>query len=311
MRGSSAHFRRGRFGFVTRRRIETVLMAIMLVGVTLATDASAGMLKPDPAMGSSPAETESDNLKWTVTLIPNPALYMTQCTWLLPAAQAAAQPFNKDPNQQWNFSYATKFNGIFELKTYKPNAVGVIAFTEFEISYAPGDGDPSGNDVRWIQVIDTNTPSVRGMAYGVAGTGANGIPNGTTAYLDNEGRKGTGTKPATGWPVTDPWYGWLQVPEGKGISDSESANAMKFSDFTTMKLVNGLDWEAQAFLAKDTMTVDGAKTIHDVKLYGGVWWGFMESAVAVPEPAVGVLLLFMLVGLVVTSRRRDGVLRVG
>ena len=295
-----------RCGLATRvGRMRAIVLAVALLIVLLVAPASAGMLKPNPANGISPATSESGGFKWTVALMPNPALYVTTSPSLLTAAQAAAQPYNKDANQQWKFSYATTFNGTFELKTYKANAVGTLSFPEFEISYTPGDGDPAGNDVRWIQVINTNKPSARGMAYGVAGTGANGIANGMTAYLDNEGRKGTGDKPASGWPPTDPWYGWLQVPAGMGITDSPTANSMKFTDTPIQPLVNGLDWQAQAFLAKDTVTVDGAKMIHDVKLYGGVHWGFGHSAVAVPEPATSVLMLLAW-GMFV-SRRRCGV----
>jgi PEP-CTERM motif len=290
-------------------------VTITLFIPALITPASAGTLTPNPANGMSPATSMTDDFNWTVSLTPNPALYMTSCPWLLPAAQAAAQLYNKDPNQQWNFSYATTFNGKFALQSYQANAAGVLGFPEFTINYTPGDGDPSGNDVRWVQVIDTNMPSARGTAYGVPGTGANGIPMGTTAYLDNEGAKGTGDKPATGWPSTDPWYGWLSVPAGKSITDSTMANSTMFSDTPIMKLVNGFDWEAQVFLAKDTVTVDGTKTVHDTKLYGGVWWGFVDTAVAVPEPATGALIMFGL-GLLVPqlraqliSRRRHAPLR--
>src|SRR5262249_27744828 len=73
--------------------------------------ARAGSLTPNPANGNphsvGPINTFTDSLK------PDPAIYRGPdigCPWLVPAAQAAAQPYNNGTNT-WNFNYAAAFNG--------------------------------------------------------------------------------------------------------------------------------------------------------------------------------------------------------
>lgn len=288
----------------SRVAVRTGLM-LATVLVSLLQPLSAGTLTPNPANGVSPATTDYMGFRWTVSLIPNPALYMTSCPWLLPAAQAAAQPYNTHPDQeQWNFSYADTFNGTFTLNTFVATAGGGFGGADFKITYTPGAGDPSGNDVRWVSVIDTNNPTPRGTAYGVAGTGGNGIPSGTTAYLDNEGAEGTGARPATGWPPTDPWYGWLTVSPGGNITGSAAATSTVFIDTPSLPLLNGRVWEAQTFLAKETQSENEGVIIHNVTFYGGVWWGFMHSAVPLPEPSTLSLLAIATVSMTIQTIRR-------
>jgi hypothetical protein len=278
---------------------------VIAVGLLIASTVHplvAGSLTPDPANGVSPAETDFNGQHWTVSLIPNPAQYMTSCPWLIPAAQVENQPYNAHPDQEkWNFTYSNTFNGTFTLNTYEATAGGGGGGADFKITYTPGDGDPSGADVRWVSVIDTNYPSPRGTAYGLAGTGDNGIPVGTTAYLDNEGAEGADPddRPDTGWPPTDPWYGWLTVPSGGSITDSTAATSTYFIDTPFLPLLNGRDWEAQTFLAKETVKTQDGVTIHNVVFYGGVWWGFVDSAV--PEPAA--LALFATAFVAISIRR--------
>jgi hypothetical protein len=284
--------------FCSRLRLPALAVLVLAFG----TRSNAGMLLPDPAKGKSPAVDPFKGNR--VVLMPNPALYRSTdlgCPWLLPAAETANQPYNKD---KWNFSYAAKFNGTFTLETYEANIVGVLGWADFKITYKPGDGDPSGLDVRWMQVIDTNMPTKRGSKYGVTNKDNSAIPAGTTAYLDNEGPKDGNPKPDTGYVPVDPYYGWLSVPKGNAgmITDSTMATATSFADFPIQPFKVGYTWEAQVFLAKQTDEVIDGATIHNVKIYGGVWWGFQDLAPA-PEPSTWVLATIAL-GIGVLFRRQ-------
>jgi hypothetical protein len=218
---------------------------------------------------------------------------------------AASQPYNQTTDTQvWIFNYAAAgtFNGTFNMTTYAATNIGARGGANFAITYTPGEGDPTGTSVRWIQVIDTNMPSPRGVTYGVPGTGANGIPIGTTAYLDNQGPSENIFQPG---PPIDPFYGWASVPEGGTITDSMTANSGGFSDAASLLLVPGLFWEAQAFLASQTYTITSTgRIIENITIYGGVQWGFADASV--PEPSTIVMTMTATVaGLVYGWRRHS------
>jgi hypothetical protein len=272
--------------FISCRRIAIGVLAI----ISSYSTARAGQLTPNPANGNPHAAGPLNN--FIVVLKPDPASYRSPavgCPWLIPAAQAAAQPYNNATNV-WNFNYAAAFNGTFNMTQYAATNDGSFGGADFNIDYTPGAGDPAGNAVRWMQVIDTNIPSGRGQTYGVAGTGANGIAVGTTAYLDNAG-PGNG-QDGTGAPV-DPYYGWLTATNVNDITTSTAANSTHFSDEPFLPLVMGRDWEAQAFVTSEADVVNNGVTTHTVTIYGGVWWGFAD----VPEPTTVTLLAVCAAGL--------------
>jgi hypothetical protein len=256
-------------------------LVFVLVSASMAT---AGMLTPNPANGNPHSAGPVNN--FVVSLIPDPAIYLAPnvgSPWLIPAAQAAAQPYNNATNV-WNFMYAAAFNGTFNMTQYAATNDGTLGGADFNINYTPGMGDPTGNNVRWMQVIDTNMPSARGTTYGVTGTGANGIPAGTTAYLDNAGPGNN--QDGTGAPI-DPYYGWLTATNITDITTSTAANSTHFSDTPALPLVNGRNWQAAAFVSSESDTVAGGITTHNVTIYGGVQWGFQDTA---PEPSTFMLL---------------------
>ncbi len=238
-----------------------------------ASASGEGVLTPDPANGNPHSVGPINN--FTDYLIPDPAVYRSPavgCPWLIPAAQAAAQPYNNATNV-WDFSYAASFSGTFNMTQYAATNDGSDGGADFNIDYTPGAMDPSGSNVRWMQVIDTNLPSTRGTTYGVVGTGGTGnhIPVGTTAYLDN-----AGPDAASGNPPVDPYYGWLSVTDTSDITTSAFANSTHFSDAPFLPLVDGRNWEAQTFVTTETDSVSGGTTTHNVTIYGGVWWGFHQ-----------------------------------
>ena len=183
------------------------------------------------------------------------------------------------------------------MTTYQAYNDGVSGGLNFAITYTPGQNDPAGKDVRWMQVIDTNMPSARGTAYGVAGTGTNGIPSGDTAYLDNAGPGANGT------PV-DPYYGWLTATNTTDITTSTAANANGFTDTPRLPLVDGRQWEAQAFVTSESDLTVGFVTYHDVAIYGGVWYGFQDAVVPVPAAVWSGALLLAGLGAARVMRRQ-------
>ena len=59
----------------------------------------------------------------------------------------------------------------------------------------------------------------------------------------------------------------------------------------------------QVVLAGDTQSVVGGVTNNAVTLYGGEWWGFNFSAVDVPEPSAGLLVMLGGSGLLFFRRK--------
>src|SRR5579862_3257532 len=101
-------------GFFAFRRFTFVF----ILACFSASTALAGQLTPNPANGNPHSVGPVNN--YTVTLTPDPASYRSPaigCSWLIPAAQAAAQPYNNATNV-WNFAYAATFNGTFNMTQY-------------------------------------------------------------------------------------------------------------------------------------------------------------------------------------------------
>jgi hypothetical protein len=285
-------------------------LAIVIAG-SVSSVAMAGSLTPNPANGTSPA-TFGTNV---VNLIPNPANYRSQtlgCPWLLPAAQLASEPYNTDPDNPWNFSYSPTFNGTFNMTQYAATVSATNGGANFQITYTPGAApDPTGNKVRWMQVIDINSVGWNfinndvGFAndtgfpqagFSVLGTGLNGVPAGDHAFMDN-----AGFGPGNGVAPTDPWYGWL-TSNGTDITTSTAADSAGFLDTPSLPFVPGMVVEFQTFLASDSVVPnDDGGDDNNVSIYGGVWWGFQD----VPEPSSFALLAIGGIGLLRRRRSRD------
>ena len=266
--------------------------AAVLAGMLVAGSALAGLNPNGNPTGVGAAWDPTTTL--SVQLLPNPAVFEPKgnCPWLLPALQAASQPYN-NANNVWTYTF-TPLQGSLTLNSYSAwvnnepaitigsgasaitapaRAVAGYGGATFGISYNPVGTDPTAG-IHWVQVIDMNQPAntpgtpPRGSTYGVSTGG------GYTAYMDNSGNRTTGAS------ANNPYYGNLSAfayANGVGILDGPARplNAATL----------GLDWEAQAFLTTETDTINGAVTTHNVTVYDGVWWGFT----VVPEPGSSTL----------------------
>jgi hypothetical protein len=226
------------------------------------------------------------------------------CPWLLPALQAKAQPYNTNPNEVWEYAYAS-LKADLTLNSYEAWAdnsptlkLGSNTFAGSKaegwggagivLTYSPtadqikaGAPDPSKNTIYWVQVIHSNRPSPRGETYGV--------PYGSaTVYMDNASK-------ADGSGI-DPYYGHL--------TGFAAANGNGFVDRTSFDLESsvGLHWQAQVFLATEKAVLNGdtGVTTKTVTIYDGVWWGFR----IVPEPGTWVLLVLGSGWFLIALRRR-------
>src|SRR6476661_8112900 len=88
-----------------------VLTAGMALGGSLKPNGNPIYTDPDTSKSKPGDPSRSTTVKsntYTVTLDPNPALFRAQgnCTWLLPALNAPAQPYNNATNA-WDYKFAT------------------------------------------------------------------------------------------------------------------------------------------------------------------------------------------------------------
>ncbi len=201
---------------------------------------------------------------FAISLIPATAQYQLFSPWLITAAQSASRAYSNATNA-WFFNFLlAPLADPFNVTQYAVTNNG-IDDAEININYTPVPGDPTGNNVRWMQVIETNVPASLGQTYGFAG------PAGTTVYLDDAGPGAAGT------PV-DPYYGWLTVPPPYGsITASTAANSTHFEDGPSRTLAYGEVWQAQVFVASETDSPDPSQpniTDHYVTICGGESWGF-------------------------------------
>jgi hypothetical protein len=293
------------------RSARRISLAILLT--VLVAPAVGGTLDPNgnPRYGGQEdakyGSAISDDGKYKVSLGPNPAIFMPQgsCAWLLPALNK--QGFTADNG--WNITYKT-LEGKFTLDTYSAWADKQVTIklgdaqyppkgkeaakgqggAAFDFTYTPAGKDPVWNkevattNIKWIQVIDTNRPNARATKYGTK------IADGSTVYLDN----------ARGENV-DPYYGHL--------SNYAFGDGLGFMDEPGRILANfvGGDWEAQVFLSTESTRVVDGKTVHDLTIYDGLWWGFNVTAVQNPEPSTIVLCgsgLVMMIGYRIRRRQK-------
>jgi|GEM_PF-4537020 len=149
----------------------------------------------------------------------------------------------------------------------------------FALGYAQDDGDPEASDIRWLQVIRTNSPLNWGITRGVGLLGDVGM----TWYVDN------------GWtgqpnPPSDPFYGADDNVNGTGYA----ANSRGIIDSPSRGLADGVWWEAWVFAAT------GDLANKRLTIYDGVHWGFRMDTVPTP----GTLVMLVASGLVAARRRR-------
>lgn len=162
---------------------------------------------------------------------------------------------------------------IADFTVYAPTAVPGMGGAAFGLRYVPGEGDPT-TGLHWIQAIRTN--------WGI--NAAN--PGVYETYLDNAMNAGTS-------PFYD--FGGPTSPNGVRNNADGSLRDAWVADRPRREIRNGVDWEAQMFLA----TWDQAREV--INLYDGVWWGYELS---VPSP--GTVVLGAIGGLLVARRRRQG-----
>jgi hypothetical protein len=151
-----------------------------------------------------------------------------------------------------------------------------------------------GTNQEWMQVVLVNQQgwsyiqSVFPQAkYFVKGTGLNGVPAGSYAFLDNAGNSGSGGMVK---PGTTPWYGWGSATRPAGnISTSAFANKNGLLDTPNLRYIPGMSVQFQSFLVSDNITNNmmGGVT-NTVTIEAGVWWGFQD---AVPEPSSWILMI--------------------
>lgn len=238
--------------------------------------------------------TKSDHdaaCKWTATLNPSPARREDYCPWVANGLEAQGY----DTDHGWTITTGAELKGSVDIEKYyawvTDDPVINIGGTNYggrfndkkaggavlQLSYTPGEGDPSGADLHWIQGIYTNDPSQHGQDRGYEGT------DGYTQYIDNGGNFDD--------PVVDPPNPFYDT---SGVAGSDY-----FLDIPVRECEadcdTEYDWEAQVFLA----TADIANK--KITMYeSGIWWGFEFKCEPLPEPATFVLLL---AGMLIASRR--------
>jgi hypothetical protein len=277
-----------------RVRALAVALAVALITLGLPLGASAALLIPN---GNPTGANPASQWNGSSTLVPSPASYRVagDCPWIIPALNA--EGFNAA--NLWTIN-TVALNGDITLGTYVPwvntdpaitqgafnfPAEGKLGFggANIGLGYNPKAGDPTGAGVHWIQVIHTNSPS----AFGTGNAG--GVPvGGYTNYIDNgyNGNAGNGFNPPT---PNNPFYDDL----GAGYA----ANSTDFVDAPARVIANGVDWQAQVFVATWAPNNANDRTKGGtITLYDGVWWGFQLAVAAgvtdvflVPEPTTVVM----------------------
>lgn len=183
-----------------------------------------------------------------------------------------------DQNDAWAVNEpAQNFYG-YSFDAARRNGLGGCAFA---LGYDQDDGDPESGDIRWLQVIRTNSALNWGNTHGVGLVGDVGM----TWYIDN-GWNGQSNPPA------DPFYGADDDVDSTGYA----ANSRGFIDSPSRDLANGVWWEAWVFAA----TADLATK--QLTIFDGVHWGFRMDTVPTP----GSMALMAASGLLAARRRRVG-----
>ncbi len=194
---------------------------------------------------------------------------MTSCSWMIDATKNKKDKRFSSECGDWVVNEGKTLNGTISVtKKEGKTDPGDPCWRglEFELTYAPGAGDPSGAAVKWIQVVKSNCP---------------------TAHAKRDGWEESGF-----WLSLDDYYnGTETTPWYAGTNTSTSfwdlpGRSCKNDCISTCPDCRGnCIWEAQAFLATQTV-VDGKNNLNIYEK--GWWWGF--SMVCVPEPMTLVIL---------------------
>jgi MYXO-CTERM domain-containing protein len=268
----------------TQTRLPAPRFALALIfACGLAAPALANLVD-----SSVPGDRTASAPNGTSTLTPWRASYRIagNCDWLFGALRA--QGYDDSPTvpvaQRWTFNRIA-LEGSLNLDTYRayvnnapvvsvnganvyqPTPCNGLGGAAFGLSYTAAGNDPTAN-LHWIQVIHTNSP------LGGGGVGP------FTNYLDNAAN--TGTSPY--YDFTGTWQGGTSPTGPNWLADRPRR---EFAD--------GLDWEAQVFLATGNLAT------RTLNIYDGVWWGYGLTTNA---PTPGTLALLGMGGLIAARRRR-------
>src|ERR1017187_1461509 len=204
-----------------------------------------------------------------------------QCSWIntgLSTFQAANPANGTGPSgQAWTFTWAgvtdeAKVEAGINILDYYPYVGTEPSVTVNKGTNYTYAGAPAINNLHWIQGLSGTIKS------NTIPTGLDNFTSLTTFARDNSSPfYDGGLTPGTAGTSTNAGGGWfLDTPL---ISENEY-------ETTRVGAV-----QFQVILAGDTQSVIGGVTNNAVTLYGGDWWGFSFSAVDVPEPSTGLLVM--------------------
>ncbi len=283
---------------------------LIVLACTAVPLAAAPILAPVTATGWG---VDDNN---TSTLIPSPNVYVASCPWVKTALTTFAAA-----NASWNFTYATEDESAFVKRDISifayfawvvnqprvdiPDAAGSffdsnprlrnqdVGGAVFGFTYTPQGTDPV--NVHFIQAYNE---SLNGSPFKISldnGGGAtpfyDGNSTGAAINVDlASGKKGS-------WFEDRP----SDCETGKGPGKPPAANGCAgegIEDYHT-------DVQFQVLIAVDSGRGGGFD--HNVKVYGGEWWGYQYSTSDIPEPAAALLTGLGLLCLGSLRRRRPGV----
>ncbi|MEQ8230575.1 MAG: hypothetical protein RLW61_15875 [Gammaproteobacteria bacterium] len=200
-----------------------------------------------------------------------------------------------NPAVDWTFTPGPTFNGTATVQQYDAyigsDAVGAI----FDLLL---DGPGTGENLYWVQFVETNFPRVVGLNPTVDPPNTGRNPPGddnqpfyfTTGSFDRSGNgaiEGSEDEMANGFL----WNGALVSHPGTPFRTLVNPSALVdlvFLDAPSRPLRSGIDWDAWLYVASWDGVHGSEVVIHD-----GVHWGFRT----VPEPGVAALLVVALASL--------------
>jgi len=258
----------------------------------------------------------------SATVNPYPAIAVStiasppgQCSWINTGLNnfIAANPTNGSgpTGQSWSYNWAgvaaeAKVEAGINILDYYPyvgtdpnittangtnypsdGSTGEFGGCVFNISYTPNatNGAPVIPGLRWIQAL---TGTRRGV----------GLPPVLDTPFNGGGAPFTAQSNLT--PFYDP-LGAAGTYGGNTNGYFMDAPSINEAEYDTNNLVASVQF--QVVLATDAQSVIGGVTNNALTLYGGDWWGFTFSAVDVPEPSAGLLVMLGGSGLLFFRRR--------
>ncbi len=271
--------------------------------IRLASLVVASLVAESAAFGAVTATGYGPHRYNSSTLHPSPAIRMEAgCPWV---TQALADN-SYESEHDWNFRYTDEQGEDLSLQnhlsivTYEPFVVnapdvqtrgglytgrsrvsnkdcgGAVLYVE----YNPAENiDPVAN-VHWIQAYHQRIGT--GSPYTTHLDDLNGTSDGLPWY-DSAGAAGSD------WFLDRPYDVCLDCP-CPGPS----------------KTACDTDVEFQVFLAVDNVETQDGRTVHNVDVYEGIWWGYEFRCTPIPEPAALVVWSLLGASAVVLRWRRRG-----